>query len=340
MTASAPDGAARVRLGLRGLWLVLPIAALLAAGAGGPEPSLLVLGPLVGYALPLIIMVAFWWEDWPGTRLRPSWSGWADTALIAAGAVGLTAAGQAVAGGFDARGLFDPSPGPGHVPTFPATLPLAGAAFVVMLEIGLVGEGWPLRRLRARVAGPLAVAVSWALALVLYFALVEVVPPPGSGVAARSGPVAGADFGAAAVCVGAWQVLCCVVWRGRLTSRLSAARLPAAHALVLGGGLLTYGLLRSALDVHTVTALAGCFVAAGLAVGMLFDAPADRPLALAAITVLVTAALFFALSALAAAFTFTRAEPADWVAHATLNALAVSIILHVTVGHRRPFTRP
>jgi hypothetical protein len=58
------------------------------------------------------------------------------------------------------------------------------------------------------------------------------------------------------------------------------------------------------------------------------------------ITVLVTAALFFALSALAAAFTFTRAEPADWVAHATLNALAVSIILHVTVGHRRPFTRP
>ena len=36
---------ARLGLGLRGLWLVLPIAALLAAGAGGPETSLRVLAP-------------------------------------------------------------------------------------------------------------------------------------------------------------------------------------------------------------------------------------------------------------------------------------------------------
>ena len=64
-TAAPADG----RGGLRGLWLVVPIAALLAAGAGGPERSLLVLGPLVTYSLPLIVMVAFWWEDWPGTRL-------------------------------------------------------------------------------------------------------------------------------------------------------------------------------------------------------------------------------------------------------------------------------
>jgi hypothetical protein len=30
---------------------------------------------------------------------------------------------------------------------FPATLPLGGTAFVAMLELTLVGEGWPLRRL-------------------------------------------------------------------------------------------------------------------------------------------------------------------------------------------------
>ena len=114
------------------------------------------LGPLVAYALPLIAMVAFWWEDWPGTRLRSSWSGWADTVLIAVGAVVLTAVGQVIAGGLDVGALFSPG---GRVPTFPATLPLAGAVFVVMLEVTLVGEGWPLRRLPPLVGGPLALLV-------------------------------------------------------------------------------------------------------------------------------------------------------------------------------------
>ena len=83
----------------------------LAIGAGG-DGSTRVLGPLVTYSLPLVAMVAFWWEDWPGTRLRSSWSGWADTALIVAGAVVLAGIGQVVAGGLDVTGLFDPSPGP------------------------------------------------------------------------------------------------------------------------------------------------------------------------------------------------------------------------------------
>ena len=99
----APDAATATlprqpRLGLVGLLLVVPIAGVLAVGAGGAEGSVLVLGPLVTYSLPLVAMVAFWWEDWPGTRLRPSWSGWADTALIAVGAVVLTGIGQVVVG--------------------------------------------------------------------------------------------------------------------------------------------------------------------------------------------------------------------------------------------------
>ena len=87
ISAPVQEGGGSLALGLRGLWLVVPIAALLAVGAGGPEESVLILGPLVTYALPLLVMVAFWWEDWPGTRLGPNWSGWADTALIAAGGV-------------------------------------------------------------------------------------------------------------------------------------------------------------------------------------------------------------------------------------------------------------
>ena len=140
-------------LGLVGLALVVPIAALLALGAGGAEGSVLVLGPLVTFSLPLVAMVAFWWEDWPGTTLHPAWSGWADTVLIAAGAVVLTGLGQLVVGHLDPRGIFAPSPGAGHVPTFPATMPLAAAAFIAMLELTLVGEGWPLRALPPRSAG-------------------------------------------------------------------------------------------------------------------------------------------------------------------------------------------
>src|SRR5690349_5700500 len=98
--ATGPGGAAedveapspgQPRLGVVGLSLVVPIAALLALGWGGAEGSVVVLGPIVTYALPVVVMIAFWWEDWPGTRLRASLSGWANTVLIVVGGVVLTA---------------------------------------------------------------------------------------------------------------------------------------------------------------------------------------------------------------------------------------------------------
>jgi hypothetical protein len=112
-------------------------------------------------------------------------------------------------------------------------LPLAGAAFVAMLQLTLVGEGWPLRRLRPLLGGLLAVTVSWAVALVVVLGLVEVDPLPGSDVVARHGPVPGADLGAALVLIGAWQVLCCVTWRGWPFTRIRnrAARLSTAHVI-------------------------------------------------------------------------------------------------------------
>ena len=81
------------------------------------------------------------------------------------------------------------------MPTFPATLPLAGTAFVAMLQLTLVGEGWPLRRLRPLPAGLLALALSWIVAVVVYLTVVEIEPPAGSDVIARDGPVPGADLG-------------------------------------------------------------------------------------------------------------------------------------------------
>jgi hypothetical protein len=170
-----PDRFRQPRLGLRGLLLVLPIAAALAVGAGG-EGSTLVIGPLVTHSLPLVAMVAFWWRNWPGTLLRPALSGWADTALIIVGAVVLTGVGQISSGGLDLPGLFVPLPGPGHVPTFPATLPVAGAAFVVMVQLTLVGERRPLQGLPRVPAGLLAVVVSWVVAVVVCLTLIRVDP--------------------------------------------------------------------------------------------------------------------------------------------------------------------
>jgi hypothetical protein len=77
-----------------------------------------------------------------------------------------------------------------------------------------------------------------------------------------------------------------------------------------------------------VIAAAGCFVAAGLAIGMLLETGG------AVAALVLGAVLFGVLWALAGAF---GVEHDDWVTHAALNALAVSIILHVGVGRRWPF---
>src|SRR5205085_2341754 len=111
---------------------------------------------------------------------------------------------------------------------------------VVMLQLTLVGEGWPLRRVRPLVGGLLALVVSWTVALVVYLTLAGVTSPAGSAVAARHG-VPGADLGAALVLIGAWQVLCYVAWRGWpfVTIANRALRLSSAHLAVLSGGIVT-----------------------------------------------------------------------------------------------------
>jgi multisubunit Na+/H+ antiporter MnhB subunit len=347
-SAVQSSSARQPALGLLGLTLVIPIAGVLAFGAG-EEGSVLVLAPIITYALPLVVMVAFWWSNWPGSRLRASEAGWADTVLIAAGAIVLTGIGQAVAGRVDPAGLFDSSPGPGQVPTFPATMALGGTAFIAMLQLTLVGEGWPLRRMRPVPGGLLAVACSWIVAVVVYFSLVEVEPLSGSDVTARHGPVPGVELGAVLVLIGAWQVLCYVSWRGWPFAQIASApvRRTTAHLIVLGGGILTYLIARRLLgfEASGIAALSGCFIASGLVFGMLFEdwlrrlsAPVERAALLLAIVAL-TAVLAVVLNAVAHAMRFPRISPEDWVEHVTLNALSTSIILHVAIGRRWPFLR-
>jgi hypothetical protein len=236
------------------------------------------------------------------------------------------------------------------VPTFPDTLALAGAAFVAMLEVTLVSEGWPLQRIPRRPAGVVALALSWAIALLVYFTLVAVHPVAGSGLVDRSGPVAAKDLGAVLVLIGAWQVWLFVAWRGWPLSKIERRwlRLSAANVLVIGGGVVTYVVAHSIGGVRParLSAVAGSVVAAGLLLGMLLDgwlrtrlAPAQERLVTFAGIVLLATTFAVLLTAYADGRHFSRATPDEWVAHVGLNAIGVSVILHVAIGRRWPFAR-
>jgi hypothetical protein len=294
-------------------------------------------------------MIAFWWEDWPGTRLQAPLSGLLDTMLVAVGAVLLTLLGQLVVGHFNLRGVFDPTPGPGHSSTFPATMPLAGGFFVVILQVTLVSEGWPLRRLGRTASGPVALLVAWAIALTLYLLLVQTSPKPGSGLYSRSGgPLSGAEFGAVLTAIGLWQVWFYIAMRGWPFAQIArrAARLPLANIAVLGAGVVTYIILRTGLSLspQTITAVAGSALTAVLLHGMLFDGlprladhPArERLMTLAVVTVL-SAGLYAGLTALGHVARWTTARPTEWVTYAGLNAIGLGVILHVGIGRRWPF---
>ena len=338
-------------LGLAGLLLVVPVAFVLGVGAGGLQSSLRVLGPLSTFGLPIVAMIAFWWEDWPGTQLEAPLSGLVDTVLVVLGAVLLTLLGQLVVGHFNLRGVFDPTPGPGSSPTFPATMPLAGAFFVMILQVTLVNEGWPLRRLGRTASGPVALLVAWAIALTLYLLLVRTPPKPGSGLYSRSGgPLSGAEFGAVLTAIGLWQVWFYVALRGWPFAQISprAARLPLANITVMAAGAATYTILHAALGLtpQTVSAVAGTVLTAVLLKGMLFDGlprsanhPArDRLITLAVVAVL-SATLYAALTALAHQARWTTATPKEWVTYAGLNAIGLGVILHVGIGRRWPFAK-
>jgi hypothetical protein len=344
--------AAQPRLGLAGLLFAAAVFFALALGTGHVESSLLVLGPLSTFALPAVAMVAFWWNDWPGARLSTPWSGLLDTVLVIAAAVVLTMAGQAIVERFDLRGIFPSQPAPGIPATFPATLPLAGAAFAAMLQLSLVCEGWPLRGLGRLRSGIAALAVSWGVAVAAYFLFVNVDAVPAAERAAAGlrnpgGPVAAPDFGAALIAVGVWQAVFYIAWRGWPVAGLPqrGRRLLAGNAIVLGGGVLTYLVLRDLAHwaPGAISAVCGCVITAVLIVAMLFEGwPASRlaPGRGRAVTLgliaIVALALDRSLAAYAHSVPWVTASPDDWVTTAALSFIGAGIILHVGIGLRWP----
>ena len=340
-------------LGLGGLLLAAVVFFALALGTGSTATSLLILGPISTFALPVVAMVAFWWNDWPGSRLTTPWTGLIDTVLVAAAAVVLTIAGQAVVERSDVRGVFDATPGPGVPVTFPATLVLAGAVFIAMLQFLLVCERWPLGGLELRWSGLAALALSWAAGTGAYFLFVNLGTVPAADRAAAGlrdpgGPIPAPDFGAALIAVGLWQTLLFIALRGWPVNTIThrPRRLLVGNALVIGLGALTYLVLRDVAHWQpaAIGAACGCVISTALVVAMLFEGwPTARlpPAAGRALTLALTALMAFALHRALASYAdgvpWTRATPDEWITTAALSYAAVGIIFHVGIGLRWPF---
>jgi hypothetical protein len=124
-------------------------------------------------------------------------------------------------------------------------------------------------------------------------------------------------------------------------------RLLAGNAAVVGAGIITY-LVADAAGMAAVTmiAVAGSFIAAALLLGLLFDgwlprAPSPslrRPITVV-VDLVLAAILYAVVTAYANHLRWTIVDPEEWVAHVMLNAIALSVILHVAIGQRWPFGR-
>ena len=345
--------AAQPWLGIGGLLLAAVVFFALALGTGSTETSLLILGPISTFALPAVAMIAFWWNDWPGSNLTTPWTGLIDTVLVAAAAVVLTIAGQAIVERSDLRGVFEASPGPGVPTTFPATLALAGAAFTATLQLSLVCERWPLGGIGRLRSGLAALALSWAIGIGAYFLFVNLDAVPAAerapaGLRNPGGPIAAPDFGSALIAVGVWQAVFFIALRGWPVNTITrrSYRLLAGNALVIGLGAATFIVLRSLAHWQpaAISAVCGCVVSAALIVAMLFEGwPATRLSAapgralMLGLTALVALALNRALATYADSVHWTKATPDDWITTAALSFIGAGIILHVGIGLRWPF---
>jgi hypothetical protein len=239
--------------------------------------------------------------------------------------------------------------------TFPATLPLAGAAFAAMLQLSLVCERWPLAGIRRRWAGVAALALSWAIGIGAYFLFASLSYLPASERAAAGlhnpgGPIATPDFGSALIAVGVWQAVFFIALHGWPVTTISRRplRVLAGNTLVIGLGALTYLALRDLAHwaPDAIGAACGCLIGAVLVVAMLFDnwpaallRPAQGRALTLALTALAALALNRALAAYASSVHWTRASPDDWITTAALSFAGAGIILHTGIGLRWPFSR-
>jgi hypothetical protein len=321
--------------GLIGLGLVVPVTVLLSVGAGGAHHSLVLLGPIITFSLPIMAVIAFWWEDWPGTLLPRPWSGLYDTAIVVVGGVLLTVLGQLVINGPDVIGVF--APGPAHPGLYPAANSLAGSIFTIILQLTLVCERRPLGGLGRVRPGLVAIVLCWALGLIAWLVVV------------RSLGFESENYGAWFTSIGAWQMLFWVVLRGWPFARIDRKwlRLLLGSVVVIACGWASYLLADDVLNWPgtRITATAGTAIGCILLVTMLFEAwpairvavePAPGRTIAVLVEVILTALLVWLLPMLAHTLGVPQAREWSWTTHVMLNVLSTAVILHIAVWRRWP----
>lgn len=338
---------------MAGLAFVVPASALCAVGFGGAEASLQLIGPLSTYTLPVIVMIALWWDGWPGTRLRGPFVGIANLVVVVVAGLALTVLAQLVVAEVDLRSLVDASPGAGHLPLYPTLMPLAATAFVTLLQLTLVCEKWPCDRLGPIAGGVAALALSWAAAVAAWLVLANLDAAPaadfaGTGLRNPGGPIADGALAQWLVALTGWQVLLVVGLGGWPFTAIGrrGLRLLVANVVTLGLGSATFVVLRHGLDWTgpELTLLGGCVVGASLLVAILFDSwPGPGPVSARGVVVnaavIVTVALALGLGGLAlgnALADWSDPTVEEWVTFTTLNYLPGTAVVHVALWRRWP----
>jgi hypothetical protein len=347
-------------VGVLGLLIVAVVFALLST-VWSPQTSLVVLGPISTFALPVLVVSAIWWGGWPFARFGRSASGLGNTVMIAAAGVILTGVGLLIVGHFSVQGIFSSNAAKlnsnGVLTTFPFTIPIAATVFVTMLQLTFVSNKWPLHRVRTVSSGISAFVFSWVVGTAIYFLVTNWNSVPAAartalGIRNGIGPMNAIDFTALLLCIVVYQMSFFVLFRGWPFTGIKSegARLVASHMATIGGGWITFFVLLDGFKWQdpVIVGACGSIIGSIFLVGMLFETwPFEREDAAsnrfgsAVMTVIVSCVLYFGLRALGhATGTWSQAPVELWIGVCGLNYIAAVIILHYAVWGRWPLEAP
>ena len=347
-------------VGVLGL-LIVAVAFALLSTVWSPQTSLVVLGPISTFALPVLVVSAIWWGGWPFARYGRSVSGLGHTIMIAAVGVILTGVGLLIVGHFSVQGIFSSNASKlnsnGVLTTFPFTIPIAATVFVTMLQLTFVSNKWPLHRMRTVSSGISAFVFSWVVGTAIYFLVTNWNSVPAAartalGIRNGIGPMNAIDFTAMLLCIVVYQMSFFVLFRGWPFTGIKSegARLVASHLATIGGGWITFFVLLDGFKWQdpVIVGACGSIIGSIFLVAMLFETwPFEREDAAsnrfgsAVLTVIVSCALYFGLRALGhATGTWSQAPVELWIGVCGLNYIAAVIILHYAVWGRWPLEAP
>ncbi|HEY5855347.1 MAG TPA: hypothetical protein VIW24_15185 [Aldersonia sp.] len=322
-TSSGRTGLPQPWLGLAGSLVIVAYWAVVML-APGPQRMLEITGAWSIFALPVLGVLALWWNGWPVARWHPAAAGTVLTLATIVGGAAACLLGQGVVGRFDPAHLFGApdEAALGHLVSFPFTAPLAACVFVVFLQLTFVCRKWPLDRLGPVAGGIGAFAASWVLGTAAYYLLATwepTVPAParaGLGLHNPIGAVNALDLMAILLCIAAWQMVVFFLLDGHPVAKLRSTPvyLVVANTTTLAGGVLTWIVLHNIAGQPgtRIGELCAVIITGTLVTGLLFEQwPARRAThdALRRWALLATTAVVAAVTGIALHTIGTATEP-------------------------------